>query len=88
MNKGEDLRELDFRFPIGDLFNGRRSSPRRSVVIDKLRNALALGTSPIVRGQAAITRGRCARSADSVTTRIGLAGNGGRRKHPADVEPH
>ncbi|MEB3184782.1 MAG: 9,9'-di-cis-zeta-carotene desaturase [Cyanobacteriota bacterium] len=52
VNSGGDLRELDFRFPIGAPFNGLKAfftTPQLSW-IDKLRNALALGTSPIVRG--------------------------------------
>lgn len=52
MNKGGDLRELDFRFPIGAPFNGLKAffTTPQLHWIDKLRNALALGTSPIVRG--------------------------------------
>ena len=52
VNKGGDLRELDFRFAIGAPFNGLKAfftTPQLDW-IDKLRNALALGTSPIVRG--------------------------------------
>ena len=52
VNRGGDLRELDFRFPVGAPFNGLKAfftTPQLSW-IDKLRNALALGTSPIVRG--------------------------------------
>ncbi len=52
VNTGGDLRELDFRFPIGAPFNGLKAfftTPQLDW-IDKLRNALALGTSPIVRG--------------------------------------
>ena len=52
VNSGGDLRELDFRFPIGAPFNGLKAfftTPQLDW-IDKLRNALALGTSPIVRG--------------------------------------
>ncbi|MEB3266676.1 MAG: 9,9'-di-cis-zeta-carotene desaturase [Cyanobacteriota bacterium] len=52
VNRGADLRELDFRFPIGAPFNGLKAfftTPQLDW-IDKLRNALALGTSPIVRG--------------------------------------
>jgi len=52
VNKGGDLRELDFRFLIGAPFNGLKAfftTPQLDW-IDKLRNALALGTSPIVRG--------------------------------------
>ena len=52
VNAGGDVRELDFRFPIGAPFNGLKAfftTPQLDW-IDKLRNALALGTSPIVRG--------------------------------------
>ncbi len=52
VNKGGDLRALDFRFPVGAPFNGLKAfftTPQLDW-IDKLRNALALGTSPIVRG--------------------------------------
>ena len=52
VNRGGDLRALDFRFPIGAPFNGLKAfftTPQLDW-IDKLRNALALGTSPIVRG--------------------------------------
>jgi zeta-carotene desaturase len=52
VNRGGDLRELDFRFAIGAPFNGLKAfftTPQLDWV-DKLRNALALGTSPIVRG--------------------------------------
>jgi zeta-carotene desaturase len=52
VNRGGDLRELDFRFALGAPFNGLKAfftTPQLDW-IDKLRNALALGTSPIVRG--------------------------------------
>ena len=52
VNRGGDLRELDFRFLLGAPFNGLKAfftTPQLNW-IDKLRNALALGTSPIVRG--------------------------------------
>jgi zeta-carotene desaturase len=52
VNRGGDLRDLDFRFPLGAPFNGLKAfftTPQLDW-IDKLRNALALGTSPIVRG--------------------------------------
>jgi len=52
VNRGGDLRELDFRFAIGAPFNGLKAfftTPQLDW-IDKLRNALALGTSPIVLG--------------------------------------
>jgi zeta-carotene desaturase len=52
VNRGGDLRALDFRFPVGAPFNGLKAFFTTSQLdwIDKLRNALALGTSPIVRG--------------------------------------
>ena len=52
VNLGGDLRSLDFRFALGAPFNGLKAfftTPQLDW-IDKLRNALALGTSPIVRG--------------------------------------
>ena len=52
VNSGGDLRSLDFRFAVGAPFNGLKAfftTPQLNL-IDKLRNALALGTSPIVRG--------------------------------------
>jgi len=52
VNSGGDLRELDFRFPVGAPFNGLKAffTTPQLTWVDKLRNALALGTSPIVRG--------------------------------------
>lgn len=55
-NTGGDVRELDFRFFIGDTkigapFHGLRAfftTPQLSTV-DKIANSLALGTSPVVR---------------------------------------
>ena len=52
VNRGGDVRSLDFRFALGAPFNGLKAfftTPQLDW-IDKLRNALALGTSPIVRG--------------------------------------
>jgi zeta-carotene desaturase len=52
VNRGGDLRSLDFRFALGAPFNGLKAfftTPQLDW-LDKLRNALALGTSPIVRG--------------------------------------
>ncbi|AAP99182.1 MULTISPECIES: 9,9'-di-cis-zeta-carotene desaturase [Prochlorococcus] len=52
VNKGGDVKSLDFRFAIGAPFNGLKAfftTPQLNWV-DKLRNALALGTSPIVQG--------------------------------------
>ncbi len=52
VNQGGDVRSLDFRFLAGAPFNGLKAFFTTSQLswIDKLRNALALGTSPIVRG--------------------------------------
>ena len=52
VNKGGDLRSLDFRFGVGAPFNGLKAFFTTSQLnwVDKLQNALALGTSPIVRG--------------------------------------
>ena len=52
VNKGGDIKSLDFRFFAGAPFNGLKAfftTPQLNW-IDKLRNALALGTSPIVQG--------------------------------------
>ncbi len=52
INRGGDVRALDFRFALGAPFNGLKAfftTPQLDW-IDKLQNALALGTSPIVRG--------------------------------------
>ena len=56
VNKGGDVRDLDFRFEVGGAkigapFHGLKAfftTPQLST-IDKLANSLALGTSPIVR---------------------------------------
>ena len=52
VNAGGDVRRLDFRFPLGAPFNGLKAffTTAQLSWLDKLRNALALGTSPIVRG--------------------------------------
>ncbi len=52
VNKGGDVKSLDFRFALGAPFNGLKAFFTTAQLnwIDKLRNALALGTSPIVRG--------------------------------------
>ncbi len=52
VNHGGDVRPLDFRFAFGAPINGLKAFFTTSQLgwIDKLRNALALGTSPIVRG--------------------------------------
>ncbi len=52
INKGGNLKSLDFRFPMGAPFNGLKAffTTEQLNIVDKIRNALALGTSPIVRG--------------------------------------
>ena len=52
INNGGNLKSLDFRFPLGAPFNGLKAffTTEQLTWVDKLRNALALGTSPIVRG--------------------------------------
>tara|TARA_Y100001968_G_C19452466_1_gene769702 strand:+ start:6509 stop:7966 length:1458 start_codon:yes stop_codon:yes gene_type:complete len=52
INEGGNLKSLDFRFALGAPFNGLKAffTTEQLNVVDKLRNALALGTSPIVRG--------------------------------------
>ena len=52
INKGGNLKSLDFRFALGAPFNGLKAffTTEQLNIVDKLRNALALGTSPIVRG--------------------------------------
>ena len=52
VNSGGDVRSLDFRFALGAPFNGLKAFFTTPQIgwIDKLRNALALGTSPIVQG--------------------------------------
>ena len=52
VNEGGDVKSLDFRFALGAPFNGLKAffTTDQLTWVDKLRNALALGTSPIVRG--------------------------------------
>tara|TARA_B100001093_G_scaffold86798_1_gene78651 strand:- start:703 stop:2175 length:1473 start_codon:yes stop_codon:yes gene_type:complete len=80
VNQGGDLRELDFRFPIGAPFNGLKAfftTPQLGW-IDKLRNALALGTSPIVRGLVDYEGAmRTIRALDSVSFYDWFVGHGG-----------
>jgi len=52
VNNGGEVKSLDFRFALGAPFNGLKAfftTPQLNW-IDKLRNAIALGTSPIVQG--------------------------------------
>ena len=52
VNKGGKLGALDFRFFTGAPFNGLKAffTTSQLTLVDKAMNALALGTSPIVRG--------------------------------------
>lgn len=52
VNKGGNLGALDFRFFTGAPFNGLKAffTTSQLSLQDKLQNAIALGTSPIVRG--------------------------------------
>lgn len=52
VNKGGEIGELDFRFPIGAPINGIRAflATNQLKTYDKARNALALALSPVVRG--------------------------------------
>ncbi|SBO44809.1 putative zeta-carotene desaturase [Cyanobium sp. NIES-981] len=83
VNAGGDLRELDFRFPIGAPFNGLKAfftTPQLDW-IDKLRNALALGTSPIVRGLVDYEGAmRVIRDLDRISFQQWFLGHGGSRQ--------
>jgi zeta-carotene desaturase len=52
VNRGGVTGELDFRFITGAPFNGLKAffTTSQLTVVDKAMNAIALGTSPIVRG--------------------------------------
>lgn len=52
INRGGQVGELDFRFPVGAPFNGLKAffTTNQLSWQDKLQNAIALGTSPLVRG--------------------------------------
>ncbi|MCS7291655.1 MAG: 9,9'-di-cis-zeta-carotene desaturase [Gloeomargarita sp. SKYBB_i_bin120] len=52
VNRGGQLGHLDFRFPLGAPFHGLKAffTTEQLTWWDKLRNAIALGTSPIVPG--------------------------------------
>jgi zeta-carotene desaturase len=80
VNRGGDLRELDFRFALGAPFNGLKAfftTPQLDW-IDKLRNALALGTSPIVRGLVDYEGAmRTIRALDRISFQEWFVGHGG-----------
>jgi zeta-carotene desaturase len=52
INRGGEIGKLDFRFLLGAPFHGLKAffTTGQLSVLDKLQNALALGTSPIVPG--------------------------------------
>ncbi|KAL4421307.1 hypothetical protein ABPG75_010598 [Micractinium tetrahymenae] len=84
-NKGGDVRELDFRFYLGDTkigapFHGLRAfftTPQLSLT-DKVANSLALGTSPIVRSLVDPEGGmRDVRALDSVSFTDWFKSHGG-----------
>lgn len=52
INRGGQVGELDFRFPLGAPFNGLKAffTTSQLSAADKFFNAIALGTSPVVRG--------------------------------------
>jgi zeta-carotene desaturase len=52
INRGGQVGELDFRFLVGAPFNGLKAffTTNQLSWQDKLQNAIALGTSPLVRG--------------------------------------
>jgi zeta-carotene desaturase len=52
INRGGIIGALDFRFPVGAPFNGLKAffTTSQLSVQDKIQNAIALGTSPIVQG--------------------------------------
>ena len=52
INRGGEIGKLDFRFLLGAPFHGLKAffTTGQLSVLDKLQNALALGTSPIVTG--------------------------------------
>lgn len=80
VNRGADLRELDFRFALGAPFNGLKAfftTPQLNW-LDKLRNALALGTSPIVQGLVDYEGAmRTIRELDRVSFKQWFVGHGG-----------
>jgi zeta-carotene desaturase len=57
INKGGKVGNLDFRFLLGAPFNGLKAFFTTSQLswVDKLRNAMALGTSPVVPGLVSYT---------------------------------
>jgi zeta-carotene desaturase len=52
INRGGDIGKLDFRFLLGAPFHGLKAffTTEQLSVLDKVQNAIALGTSPVVPG--------------------------------------
>ncbi|MEO0457896.1 MAG: 9,9'-di-cis-zeta-carotene desaturase [Cyanobacteria bacterium P01_A01_bin.114] len=52
INRGGEVGQLDFRFPLGAPFNGLKAffTTSQLSLRDKLQNSVALATSPVVRG--------------------------------------
>jgi zeta-carotene desaturase len=70
VNKGGEVGQLDFRFLLGAPFHGLKAffTTGQLTFLDKLQNALALGTSPIVVGLVNYESGmKMIRALDSVS---------------------
>lgn len=52
VNRGGAVKTLDFQFPLGAPFNGLKAffTTSQLSLLDKLQNAIALGTSPLIQG--------------------------------------
>lgn len=82
VNTGGNLGSLDFRFPIGAPVSGLQAFARSAQLglYDKAANALALGTSPIVRALFDFDGGMdMVRNLDDVTFTEWFMGKGGSR---------
>ena len=82
VNAGGGIGELDFRFPIGAPVSGLQAFARTQQlgVYDKLANALALGTSPIVRALVDFDGGMdMVRALDDITFTEWFTSKGGSR---------
>jgi len=82
INDGGGIGELDFRFPIGAPVSGLQAFAKTQQlnVGDKLANALALGTSPIVRALVDFDGGMdMVRELDDITFTEWFMGKGGSR---------
>ncbi|KAL1495170.1 hypothetical protein AB1Y20_017035 [Prymnesium parvum] len=82
INSGGGVGELDFRFPIGAPISGLQAFARTQQlgIGDKLANALALGTSPIVRALVDFDGGMdMVRQLDDITFTEWFMGKGGSR---------